>query len=60
MIMWEIDVKILGGRQLLNIKNVSIVPRKDELIYIDDIVYKVVSVMYDYKTRYISIMVKVV
>ena len=58
--MWEIDVKILGGRQLLNIKNVSIVPRKDELIYIDDIVYKVVSVMYDYKTRYISIMVKVV
>ena len=56
--MWEIDVKILRGRQLTNIKNVSIVPREGELIYIDDIVYKVVSVMYDYKIRYISIMVK--
>ena len=56
--MWEIDVKIFGGRQLLNIKNVSIVPRKDELICADDIVYKVISVMYDYKIRYISIMVK--
>lgn len=58
--MWEIDVKIMGGRQLLNIKNVSVVPRKDELIYVDDIIYKVISVMYDYKIRYISIMVKVV
>jgi hypothetical protein len=56
--MWEIDVKIMGGRQLLNIKNVSVVPRKDELIHIDDIVYKVISVMYDYKIRYISILVK--
>ncbi len=58
--MWEIDVKIMGGRQLLNIKNVSVVPRKDELIYVDDIVYKVSSVMYDYNIRYISILVKVV
>lgn len=58
--MWEIDVKILKGRQLLNIKNVSVVPRKDELIYVDDIVYKVISVMYDYNTKYISILVKVV
>lgn len=57
--MWEIDVKILGGRQLARYE-ACIVPRKDEFIYIDDIVYKVVSVMYDYKTRYISIMVKVV
>lgn len=60
MIMWEIDVKIMGGHQLLNIKNVSVVPRKDELIYVDDIVYKVISVMYDYNTKYISILVKVV
>lgn len=58
--MWQIDVKIMGGRQLLDIKNVSVVPRKDELIYVDDIVYKVISVMYDYKTKYISILVKVV
>ena len=58
--MWEIDVKIMGGRQLLDIKNVSVVPRKDELIYVDDIVYKVISVMYDYNTKYISILVKVV
>lgn len=58
--MWQIDVKIMGGRQLLNIKNVSVVPRKDELIYVDDIVYKVISVMYDYNTKYISILVKVV
>lgn len=58
--MWQIDVKIMGGRQLLDIKNVSVVPRKDELIYVDDIVYKVISVMYDYNTKYISILVKVV
>lgn len=57
--MWEIDVKILGGRQLARYKD-CIVPREDEFIYIDDIVYKVVSVMYDYKIRYISIMVKVI
>jgi hypothetical protein len=56
--MWEIDVKIHGGRQLLDIKNVSVVPRKDEFIYVDNIVYKVISVMYDYNTKYISILVK--
>jgi hypothetical protein len=55
--MWEMDVKILGGRQLARYKD-CVVPRKDELIHIDDIVYKVISVMYDYKIRYISIMVK--
>lgn len=55
--MWEMDVKILRGRQLARYE-ACIVPREGELIYIDDMVYKVISVMYDYKIRYISIMVK--
>lgn len=55
--MWKIDIKIFGGRQLARYE-ACIVPRKDELIYIDDVIYKVISVMYDYKIRYISIMVK--
>lgn len=55
--MWEMDVKIIRGRQLARYET-CIVPRKDELIYIDDSVYKVISVMYDYKIRYISVMVK--
>ena len=55
--MWEMDIKILRGRQLARYET-CIVPRKDELICIDDMVYKVISVMYDYKIRYISIMVK--
>jgi hypothetical protein len=59
MIMWEMDIKIIRGRQLARY-NDCVVPRKDELIYIDGAVYKVISVMYDYKIRYISIMVKVV
>ena len=57
--MWEMDVKILKGRQLARYE-ACIVPREGELIYIDDMVYKVISVMYDYKIRYISIMVKVI
>lgn len=55
--MWEIDVKIFGGRKLARYE-ACIVPRKDELICVDDMVYKVLSVMYDYKIKYISIMVK--
>ena len=57
--MWEIDIKIFGGRQLARCE-ACIVPRKDELICIDNAVYKVISVMYDYNIKYVSIMVKVV
>ena len=59
MIMWEISVKILRGRQLAQYKcNNCVVPRIGEFIHIDNIVYKVASVMYDYDIRYISIMVE--
>lgn len=57
MIMWEINVKILRGRQLALYRD-CVVPRTGDFIYINNIVYKVYSVMYDYDIRYISIMVE--
>jgi hypothetical protein len=57
--MWEISIKILRGRQLAKYKYKNcVVPRTGEFIYIDNIVYKVASVMYDYDIRFISIMVE--
>lgn len=55
--MWTIDVKILGGK-VLSAYIDNIIPHKDELIYINDIVYKVSSVMYEYNSKYASVLVK--
>lgn len=55
--MWTIDVKILGG-QLLSEYIDNTIPHKDEFIYINDIVYKVSSVLYDYNSKYASVLVK--
>ena len=55
--MWKIDIKILGGRLLSEYKD-NTIPHKDEFIYINDIVYKVSSVLYDYNSKYASILVK--
>lgn len=55
--MWTIDVKILGGQELSEYID-NIIPHKDELIYINDIVYKVSSVLYDYSSKYASVLVK--
>lgn len=55
--MWTIDVKILGG-QILSKYIDNIIPHKDEFIYINDIVYKVSSVMYEYNSKYASVLVK--
>jgi hypothetical protein len=55
--MWTIDVKILGG-QILSQYIDNTIPHKDEFIYINDIVYKVSSVMYDYNSKFASVLVK--
>ena len=55
--MWTIDVKILGGRLLSEYKD-NTIPHKDEFLYINDIVYKVSSVLYDYNSKYASVLVK--
>lgn len=55
--MWTIDVKILGG-QLLSEYIDNIIPHKDEFLNINDIVYKVSSVLYDYNYKYVSVLVK--
>lgn len=55
--MWTIDVKILGG-QLLSEYIDNIIPHKDELLNINDILYKVSSVLYDYNSKFASILVK--
>lgn len=55
--MWTIDVKILGGRVLSEYID-NTIPHKDEFIYINDIVYKVSSVLYDYSSKYVSVLVK--
>ena len=55
--MWTIDIKILGGRLLSEYRD-NTIPHKDELIYINDIVYKVSSVMYEYSSKYASVLVK--
>ncbi len=55
--MWTIDVKILGG-QLLSEYIDNIIPHKDEFLNINDIVYKVSSVLYDYNSKFASVLVK--
>lgn len=55
--MWTIGVKILGG-QLLSEYIDNIIPHKDEFLNINDIVYKVSYVLYDYSSKYVSVLVK--
>jgi hypothetical protein len=55
--MWTIDVKILEGRLLSEYID-NTIPHKDEFIYINDIVYKVTSVLYDYNSKFASVLVK--
>lgn len=55
--MWTIDVKFLEGRLLSKYKD-NTIPYKDEFLYINDTVYKVSSVLYDYNSKYASILVK--
>jgi len=55
--MWTIDVKIFEGRLLSKYIN-NTIPHKDEFLYINDIVYKVSSVLYDYNSKYASVLVK--
>ena len=55
--MWTIDVKILEGRVLSEYID-NIIPHKDEFLFINDIIYKVSSVLYDYNSKYVSVLVK--
>jgi hypothetical protein len=55
--MWTIDVKILGGQELSEYID-NIIPHKDEFLNINDIVYKVSSVLYDYNSKFASVLVK--
>jgi hypothetical protein len=55
--MWTIDVKILGGRVLSKYID-NTIPHNDEFLYINDIIYKVSSVLYDYNSKYASVLVK--
>ena len=55
--MWELDIKLLGILELAKY-NDTIIPHIGEFIYIDEKIYKVESVSYDYHIKSASIIVK--
>lgn len=58
--MWTLSIKefSIGKAELITYYNVSFIPRADEYISIKGVNYKVISILYDYDVKFISVLVK--
>lgn len=56
--MWTLSIKEFGKEELITYYNISFIPRADEYISIKGVNYKVISILYDYDVKFISVLVK--
>jgi hypothetical protein len=58
--MWTLSIKefSIGKTELTTYYNISFIPRVDEYISIKGVNYKVISILYDYDVKFISVLVK--
>ena len=56
--MWTLTIKEFGKEELITYYNISFIPREGEYVNIKDVNYKVISILYDYDVKFISVLVK--